>query len=87
MVYRRGFQPFAHVASAKALKVDAPDAPLVCLSYFGAVGNPAHVRFLILVEPPDDLTLPHVGSSSATPRPPETNLAVEVVAGHSARGI
>ena len=23
------------------------DAPLVCLSYFGAVGNPAHVRFLI----------------------------------------
>jgi predicted PurR-regulated permease PerM len=40
-------QPFADVASAKALKVDAPDAPLVCLSYFGAVGNPAHVRFLI----------------------------------------
>jgi predicted PurR-regulated permease PerM len=40
-------QPFADVASAKTLKVDAPDAPLVCLSYFGAVGNPAHVRFLI----------------------------------------
>jgi predicted PurR-regulated permease PerM len=40
-------QPFADVASAKALKVDAPDVPLVCLSYFGAVGNPAHVRFLI----------------------------------------
>jgi hypothetical protein len=40
-------QPFADVASAKGLKVDAPDAPLLCLSYFGAVGNPAHVRFLI----------------------------------------
>lgn len=40
-------QPFADVASAKALKIDAPDAPLVCLSYFGAVGNPAHVRFII----------------------------------------
>jgi predicted PurR-regulated permease PerM len=40
-------QPFADVTSAKTLKVDAPDAPLVCLSYFGAVGNPAHVRFLI----------------------------------------
>jgi len=40
-------QPFADVASAKVLKIDAPDAPLVCLSYFGAAGNPAHVRFLI----------------------------------------
>jgi hypothetical protein len=40
-------QPFADVASAKSLKVDAADAPLVCLSYFGAVRNPAHVRFLI----------------------------------------
>ena len=40
-------QPFADVASAKALKVDAPDARLVCLSYFGLIGNPAHVRFLI----------------------------------------
>jgi len=40
-------QPFADVASAKAFKVDAPDARLVCLSYFGVVGNPAHVRFLI----------------------------------------
>jgi predicted PurR-regulated permease PerM len=40
-------QPFADVASAKALKIDALDAPLVCLSYFGAVGNPAHVRFLV----------------------------------------
>ena len=34
-------QPFADVASG------ARDAPLVCLSYFGAVRNPAHVRFLI----------------------------------------
>ena len=40
-------QPFADVASARALKIDARDAPLVCLSYFGAVRNPAHVRFLI----------------------------------------
>ena len=40
-------QPLADVASAKALKIDAPDAPLVCLSYFGAAGNPAHVRFLV----------------------------------------
>ena len=40
-------QPFADVASAKALRIDARDAPLVCLSYFGAVRNPAHVRFLI----------------------------------------
>ena len=40
-------QPFADVASARALRIDARDAPLVCLSYFGAVRNPAHVRFLI----------------------------------------
>jgi predicted PurR-regulated permease PerM len=39
-------QPFSDVAM-KPIKVDAADAPLVCLSYFGAVGNPAHVRFLI----------------------------------------
>jgi hypothetical protein len=39
-------QSFADVA-LKAIKIDTPDAPLVCLSYFGAVGNPAHVRFLI----------------------------------------
>jgi hypothetical protein len=38
---------FADVASAKALRIEATDAPLVCLSYFGATGNPAHVRFLI----------------------------------------
>lgn len=31
----------------KSLRIDARDAPLVCLSYFGAVRNPAHVRFLI----------------------------------------
>jgi predicted PurR-regulated permease PerM len=40
-------QPFADVASARSLRIDARDAPLVCLSYFGAVRNPAHVRFLI----------------------------------------
>jgi len=40
-------QPFADAASARSLKIDARDAPLVCLSYFGAVRNPAHVRFLI----------------------------------------
>ena len=40
-------QSFADVAPAKALELGAMDAPLVCLSYFGAVGNPAHVRFLI----------------------------------------
>jgi predicted PurR-regulated permease PerM len=40
-------QPFADVVSARSFKVDALDAPLVCLSYFGAVGSPAHVRYLI----------------------------------------
>ena len=40
-------QSFADVAPAKALELGAIDAPLVCLSYFGAAGNPAHVRFLI----------------------------------------
>jgi predicted PurR-regulated permease PerM len=40
-------QPFADIASARSFKIDAQDAPLVCLSYFGAVGNPAHVRYLI----------------------------------------
>lgn len=38
---------FADVASARALRIDATNASLVCLSYFGATGNPAHVRFLI----------------------------------------
>jgi hypothetical protein len=40
-------QPFADVSSARSVKIDAPAAPLVCLSYFGSVSNPAHVRFLI----------------------------------------
>jgi predicted PurR-regulated permease PerM len=40
-------QPFADVSSARSVKIDAPDAPLVCLSYFGSTSNPAHVRFLI----------------------------------------
>jgi hypothetical protein len=40
-------QPFADVVSARSFKIDALDAPLVCLSYFGAVGSPAHVRYLI----------------------------------------
>ena len=40
-------QPFSDTAATKTLKIDALDAPLVCLSYFGAIANPAHVRFLI----------------------------------------
>jgi predicted PurR-regulated permease PerM len=40
-------QPFADIASPRVFKLDAREAPLVCLSYFGAVGNPAHVRYLI----------------------------------------
>jgi predicted PurR-regulated permease PerM len=40
-------QPFADVASAKGFKVDTTDARLVCLSYFGAVSKPAHVRYLV----------------------------------------
>jgi predicted PurR-regulated permease PerM len=40
-------QPFADVSSSKGWKVDTPDARLVCLSYFGAAANPAHVRYLI----------------------------------------
>jgi hypothetical protein len=40
-------QSFTDVASARSFKVDAADAPLVCLSYFGSAGNPAHVRYLI----------------------------------------
>ena len=40
-------QPFSDVPSAKSWQVDAPDARLVCLSYFGAGANPAHVRYLI----------------------------------------
>jgi hypothetical protein len=40
-------QPYADVASPKNIRVDAADARLVCLSYFGAASKPAHVRFLI----------------------------------------
>jgi predicted PurR-regulated permease PerM len=40
-------QPFSDVSSARSVKIDAPDAPLVCLSYFGSASNPVHVRFLI----------------------------------------
>jgi predicted PurR-regulated permease PerM len=40
-------QPFAAVRSAKGFKVDTTDARLVCLSYFGAMSKPAHVRYLI----------------------------------------
>ena len=40
-------QPFTDVATARSFKIDAPDTPLVCLSYFGSAGNPAHVRYLI----------------------------------------
>jgi hypothetical protein len=32
---------------SKTFKIDALDAPLVCLSYFGAVANHAHVRYLV----------------------------------------
>ena len=40
-------QPFADVSSARSFKVDALDARLVCLSYFGAASSPVHVRYLI----------------------------------------
>jgi len=40
-------QPFADVSSAKGFKVDAVDARIVCLSYFGAASSPVHVRYLI----------------------------------------
>jgi len=40
-------QSFTDVASARSFKIDAADAHLVCLSYFGSAGNPAHVRYLI----------------------------------------
>ena len=44
---RPSLSSFTDVASARSFKIDAPDAPLVCLSYFGSAGNPAHVRYLI----------------------------------------
>ena len=40
-------QPFIDVSSAKSFKVDALDARIVCLSYFGAASSPVHVRYLI----------------------------------------
>jgi len=40
-------QSFTDVASARSFKIHAPDAPLVCLSYFGSAKHPAHVRYLI----------------------------------------
>ena len=40
-------QPFTDVSSAKGFKIDAQDARIVCLSYFGASSSPVHVRFLI----------------------------------------
>lgn len=40
-------QPFADVGNARGFKIDVPDARIVCLSYFGVSGNPAHVRYLI----------------------------------------
>ena len=40
-------QPFADVAIVSALKIDVANAPMACLSYFGAGANPAHVRYLI----------------------------------------
>jgi predicted PurR-regulated permease PerM len=40
-------QPFVDVSSAKSFKIDAPDARIVCLSYFGAASSPVHVRYLI----------------------------------------
>jgi hypothetical protein len=40
-------QPFSDVASARTLKIDALDAPLVCVSYFGSASSPAHVRYVI----------------------------------------
>lgn len=44
---RARVQPFTDVQSARSFKVDAPDAPLVCVSYLGLAGNPAHVRHVI----------------------------------------
>jgi predicted PurR-regulated permease PerM len=38
-------QPVEIARNAKNLKVDAPDAQLVCLSYFGVMAKPAHTKF------------------------------------------
>ena len=40
-------QPFADVSSVKNFKIDALDARLVCVSYFGAQAKPTHMRYLI----------------------------------------
>ena len=40
-------QPFADISSVKKFKVDALDARLVCVSYFGAEVKPTHMRYLI----------------------------------------
>ena len=40
-------QPFADVASVKNFKIDALDARLVCVSYFGSQATPTHMRYLI----------------------------------------
>ena len=40
-------QPFSDITSSRGLKVDVPDARIVCLSYFGQSSKPAHVRYLI----------------------------------------
>jgi hypothetical protein len=39
-------QPFVDVARASDFKTDIQDAPVVCLSYFGAASRPAHVRYM-----------------------------------------
>ena len=40
-------QPAETVRAAKPIRMDVPDAQLVCLSYFGAMSKPAHVRYQI----------------------------------------
>ena len=40
-------QPFADISSVKNFKIDALDARLVCVSYFGAQATPTHMRYLI----------------------------------------
>lgn len=44
---RAWVQPYADVASAKGLRVDSTDSPVVLLSYFGTASKPAHVRYLV----------------------------------------
>ena len=40
-------QPLESARTGKNFRVDVPDARLVCLSYFGAIAKPAHVRYQI----------------------------------------